>query len=449
MAQASFTPAPLRRAFMLAGALLALASAAATQERGTGRRIVAIDAPGRSYADWREEQRPLPPREANGASSSAQGYVWVQTLDPGQLEPGESYVLRLRADPGSAPGSVSVIFRYPQGNESFRTYRAGWDGETSMADVELSFVAPAFSRMVEVQLAKRGPEDLDLRAIALRKRSTPIVQTEPVRGNEASFVPRGYRLVFNDEFDGAALNRSKWFTRGMNANESIDHLKDEEQRYRDNHNHVVSSGRLHLVARRTGEGAYESGMIRSDWTVRYGYFEARVKMPAGRGVFPAFWLSPDVGADGSQGWPPELDIFEYVNNGVEDTSDMVHTGVIDRPGTTSPFVYADPMFNRQWSYWKAPFAFDRSWHTIGAEWTEDSFSTFVDGKKIVERSYRWQFADGRLASKAHVILNLAIGGAWAGRHGIEDSKFPASFEIDWVRVYQLPQATIDRAGPQK
>lgn len=242
-------------------------------------------------------------------------------------------------------------------------------------------------------------------------------------------------------FNGTSLNRSKWFTRFIYAGETLDRLNDEKQRYRDNDNHIVANGVLNLVARKVSstdpDGInYESGMIRSDWTSLYGYYEARVKMPGGLGVWPAFWLNSDVGSDGRLGWPPEIDIFEFVNNGVDDKLNMLHSNVVNQTGLTSTLSYSDAAFNTNWSDYVAPFNFNEGWHTIGAQWDADNVTVFVDGLRIYTRSYKWNYNDGTLAGPAHILLNFAIGGSWAGRYGIDDSAFPQALQIDWVRAYR-------------
>src|SRR5262249_28809155 len=158
-------------------------------------------------------------------------------------------------------------------------------------------------------------------------------------------------------------------------------------RYRENNNHVMSGTSLKLMSRKVGSG-YESGMIRSKVIVKYGYFEARVKMPAGLGSWPAFWLNPE---DAS--WPPEIDIFEFVNNGVEDKTNMLHTGVIVTKGQSAPFLEKDTAFNDQWTFWTAPYAFPDDFHVISALWDEGSVTTYVDGKMIVKRGYSWVHED--------------------------------------------------------
>jgi beta-glucanase (GH16 family) len=143
-----------------------------------------------------------------------------------------------------------------------------------------------------------------------------------------------------------------------------------------------------------------------------------------------------VAASGVLSWPPEIDIFEFVNNGAEDKPDMLHSNVVAPPGTTSVLSYKDPAFNTQWTFYTAPFKFDEGWHTVGSEWTPTSVSTYVDGRLVYTRSYLWNFPDGTPAGPAHILLNLAVGGAWAGRHGIDDALLPQSLQIDWVRAYR-------------
>ena len=71
-------------------------------------------------------------------------------------------------------------------------------------------------------------------------------------------------------------------------------------------------------------------MIRSKMTFKYGYYEARVKMPPGLGMWPAFWLNSDSTSEGKVSWPPEVDVFEFVNNGKEDTVTQFHMGAVAR-----------------------------------------------------------------------------------------------------------------------
>lgn len=364
------------------------------------------------------------------------GWYAYQALPASSLEPGKSYALRMMTKTSASDGQakVSFNFRDAQGNV-FRSY-ARILTNLSYAETEIDFTVPAYAARAGVSFEVSGGIRLMIDTVSLKMRSA-IPQTEPISSLAGSYVPSGYALAFNDEFDGNTLDRDKWFTRFLYG---ADRLNDEQQRYRDNDNHEVANGVLKLIARKVSttdpQGInYESGMIRSDWTTRYGYFEARVKMPPGVGLWPAFWLVSDVSVAGVAPWPPEIDIFEFANNGVEDLPNMLHTGVVTNSATTPPFLYTDPAFNTQWTYYWAPFNFTDDWHTIGAEWTPDSVTTYIDGKKIVTRGYTWTDTSGQPAGPAHILLNLAVGGQWAGRHGIDDSAMPAAFQIDWVRAY--------------
>jgi hypothetical protein len=76
------------------------------------------------------------------------------------------------------------------------------------------------------------------------------------------------------------------------------------------------------------------------------------------------------------------------------------------------------------------------WIEVSAEWTASNVCYFVDGYRTACENYRWVENGGQQAAPAHLLLNLAIGGSWAGRYGIDAAKFPTSLDVDWVRVYR-------------
>jgi beta-glucanase (GH16 family) len=391
-------------------------------------------------AQWSVNDATLVPSESRaGANALRVSGDAKQAIAPGKLEPGKSYTLTVKArNLGSAGAVLAVRFRKPQYSESYRTYKSNV-ASSAWQEYQVDFTVPAYTAMAEVSIVANGSPVL-IDSASLKMRSA-LVHTQPVASSSGSYVPSGYALAFNDEFNGPALDTRKWFTRYIYESEHLDRLNDELQRYRDNNNHQFANGVLSLVAREVSTDDrwginYESGMLRSDWTTRYGYFEARVRMPGGKGVWPAFWLSSDVAADGSLVWPPEIDIFEFVNNGQDDKANMLHTGVIAAPGSTSAFEFTDADFNQTWTYWSAPYNFNDGWHTIGAEWTPQGVTTYVDGKKIVTRVYPWKYPNGAEAGPAHILLNLAIGGSWAGRYGVDRAAFPQALQIDWVRAYK-------------
>ncbi|HXI57713.1 MAG TPA: glycoside hydrolase family 16 protein, partial [Polyangia bacterium] len=190
----------------------------------------------------------------------------------------------------------------------------------------------------------------------------------------------GYRLVKDWDFvatirDEATLRR-EFHTRYVYADGSLDHLNDEWSRYRDRDNHVFTSDGLALVARLPSgsparPGAVESGMLRSRWTGEYGVFEIRMRVPAGRGLWPAFWLNPQ---DGS--WPPEIDVVEIVNNGRDTTRQSFHflhpdSGAVAGMGTGATKLDGRHTFSPGADYADA-------FHVFAVEWTKDRVRHFVD-----------------------------------------------------------------------
>ena len=269
------------------------------------------------------------------------------------------------------------------------------------------------------------------------------------------YVPDGYTEVWGDEFNDRNLDTSKWWTRIIYGEGWTDHLNDEQERYRENNNHVMTGTTLQLVARKVHDGGpkaanYESGMIRSKATFKYAYFEARIKVPSQKGTWPAFWMTSDADEKGHATWPPEMDVLEMANNIKNDKPDMMHIGAVVQPGkngSPSPwdgtrlFAADSSILQTQGlglaAYYHAPFRFCDDFHVFALLWqSDDTLTWYCDGVKLMQGRYKWVTYGGHDAPDAHIILNLAIGGNWAGRFGIDDAAFPAALEVDYVRVYQ-------------
>lgn len=250
----------------------------------------------------------------------------------------------------------------------------------------------------------------------------------------------GWELVFSDDFSGDSLDRNKWATRYLYQNETMDYFTDESQRYRDSQI-SVSGGILNLRAeKKEGGSQFESGLIRSHRTFYYGYYEARVFLPSGKGVFPAFWLEADYDQDGKFWHPPEIDIFEYVINGTTDKPNMLHSSAAPW-NIPNPFTFVDPTFRTDFRVMVAKEDLNRDWHVAGFIWTPESISLFWDGRQIYTRKYEWLRKDGQLGPPAHLDFNFAVGGTkWAGKNGIDEAAFPQAFKVDYVRVCQFTES---------
>lgn len=292
------------------------------------------------------------------------------------------------------------------------------------------------------------------------------------------YHPPGYRLVFSDEFDGNALARSRWCTRfvygggpapqvrdpacQVAGNGTLDRLNDERQRYVDQDEdgrplHIVEGGVLSLTAVRSrGQDAfpYRSAMIRSKEVFRPGpevsyYLTARVNLPDVKGTWPSFWINPGPDERGKLEWPPEIDIFDSPINGKEDRANMLHVGAIPS-NLPKTIVESHPLFDRKWRNFVTDANLRDQWIETAAEWTEDRVCYFLNGTRMMCERYEWRHRDGRPAAPGHVLLNLAVGGQWAGRHGIDDAKFPTRLQVDHVRIYErrIGAASAQKESPR-
>ena len=259
--------------------------------------------------------------------------------------------------------------------------------------------------------------------------SAPIEPPAPIAG-------KGYRLVKNWDF-GTNLSTldsvfEEFHTRYVYNKGTLDHLagNKEWQRYRDDRNHELVGDSLRLVARVEDglrDGGITSGMLRSKWTGRLGYYECRIKVPRGRSLWPACWLNPQ-----DQRWPPEIDIVEIVDNGHDTTSRSYHN-VLEGPNRDHGTLTFSLLTKR--NGYNPGFDYADAFHVFAVEWTESHVRHFVDDKLVAERRFDWLHSDGSDGGKAHVLVNLAVGGKWAGSPQ-RASDFPAALDVDYVRVWQ-------------
>lgn len=158
---------------------------------------------------------------------------------------------------------------------------------------------------------------------------------------------------------------------------------------------------------------YTSGMISTapTFTQTYGYFEMRAQLPAGQGIWPAFWM---MAADKS--WPPELDIMEVLGK--------------------DPFtLYSSAHTNQTGSHtWETVTAktpdVSAGMHTYGMEWNAQAITYYFDGQKIGSIA-----TPSDLHKPMYLIANLAVGSPWPG-YPDSTTKWPAEYKIDYIRAWQ-------------
>jgi beta-glucanase (GH16 family) len=234
-------------------------------------------------------------------------------------------------------------------------------------------------------------------------------------------------MTFQDEFDGAQLDASKWVKRYKWGEAKIN---GELQAYTDDA-FQLQNGILSIIGdRRTASYAgqtfqYASGVLCSVLEQKYGYFEARLKVPAGQGMWPAFWLLGNAAATGVN----EIDIHEILGQQPNTVYMTVHWGTDYGAGHQS-----------DGSSWVGP-DFSADFHTFGLEWNPDSIIWTIDGIE-----HKRHTGAGVPQVAMYLILNLAIGGTWPGAPD-GTTPFPGLYQIDYVRAYtRLPDAGVTVTG---
>ncbi len=244
-----------------------------------------------------------------------------------------------------------------------------------------------------------------------------------------------WNLVWSDEFDGTSLNKNVW---NVEVN-GYGGWNEEHQYYKDGSDTIqVNNGTLKIIGRKQSvwgtdaegvykEYSYTSARINSENKVALGNgrIEARIKLPIFTGTFPAFWL---MGNNGKQ-WPEcgEIDIMEAVN------TENIAYGTAHWPkkvGTGSDAINSNGGGTYGWNLDLT------QWHTYGVERTDTEIKWYVDNRVYHTLDLTTDAANkAPLKLDSYILLNLAIGGSWPG-HTIDDSAFPATMEVDYVRYYQ-------------
>lgn len=243
-----------------------------------------------------------------------------------------------------------------------------------------------------------------------------------------------WTLVWSDEFDKPGLpDPAKWvYEEGYVRNKEAQYYTKGRAE-----NARIEDGKLIIEARKDNwEGkpiTSASITTQGKFATTYGRIEARAKVPAGRGTWPAFWTLGTNIRD--VGWPKcgEIDILEYVGMQPNTVHHNVHTQARNHmnngggggftTGTQYPLESAEEKF-----------------HTYAVEWFPDRLDFYLDSDlKFTYKKPGNTVDDWPFDAPQYLILNLAIGGAWGGQQGIDDTIFPARYEIDYVRVYQRKQ----------
>jgi hypothetical protein len=234
--------------------------------------------------------------------------------------------------------------------------------------------------------------------------------------------PSGWTLVWADEFNGTALDTTKWNIE-VNGNGGGN---NELQYYTARPENVrVTGGELVIEARREAYMGkqYTSGRIttqnKASW--QYGRMEARMKIPTGKGTWPAFWMLGN--SISTVGWPAsgEIDIMEHVN-----TEPYVH-GTIHWSNQNNAYAnYGGPSGSLDFS----------QYHVYAVEWDASTIRWYVDGVNFHEVNIAGGInGTSEFHAPYFLLFNLAIGGNWPGSPDAS-TVFPNRMQVDYVRVYR-------------
>ena len=222
----------------------------------------------------------------------------------------------------------------------------------------------------------------------------PPVTPPPTPGVTPPALPGTWSLSFADEF-GANSIGTTW--------------KDDLWGMKSGGPASVANGLLSLSATKGVEGTLSTNQ---SYSFKYGYAEARIKIPAGQGIWPAFWMLP-MPADGSNDDAGEIDIMEIMGDEPSVMTTAYHVNQFDAGEDTDTGVNLSAGF-----------------HTYAVDWQPDHITFYLDGKQVDTVT---SAQAPIVADPSYLILDVWLGG-W---HGQPDAStnYPATMQVDWVRVW--------------
>lgn len=241
-------------------------------------------------------------------------------------------------------------------------------------------------------------------------------------GTAATAQVKKGKLLWEENFNGKTLNEKVWnFELGDGCPNICGWGNNERQLYTKT-NHRLEDGKLIITAKKDGD-KYTSTRITSAGKkeFKYGYIEARAKLPVGQGIWPAFWM---LGSNIKQaGWPlaGEIDILEYVGK----EPDMVFTSLHTKDSHGETINTKKTRFED----------IEEGYHTYGINWTKDKIEFFVDNNLVYTFAPEnktvevWPFDQ-----PFYFIVNVAVGGNFGGPQ-VDDTIFPQEFIVDYIKVY--------------
>ena len=243
-----------------------------------------------------------------------------------------------------------------------------------------------------------------------------------------------WKLIWHDEFNGKKLNKSKWnvLTRETSKHGELQYYIPDEV--------YLQKGNLRIRSSKKdyGNQHYTSGRLdtKDKFSVTYGRFEIRGRLPVGQGMWPAYWLYPQ-----NRDWMMEYVMQEAVANGKESSIPefrpwYTEIDIMEYLGHEPKVFYATLHYcsfkgekKSSSGKYTSDFSFADGFHVFAIEWEPDAIRWYIDDSLILTAK------EGIPHAPHYLILNTAIGGSWPGNPD-SSTVFPQYHDIDYVRVYQ-------------
>lgn len=245
--------------------------------------------------------------------------------------------------------------------------------------------------------------------------------------NQESCPLPDYKLVWHDEFSTRTISSARWTYQTAEAGWVNHELQTYVNARSPKGTKVAESsdGTLKIYTFKEGDKVYSARLYgRKSVGFKYGYIEARIKLPKGKGTWPAWWMMPV----SSSAWPGcgEIDIMEEVGVDPNIVSSSIHCTAYNHPAKT------------QKTHSMTCVGAENGFHIYALEWTEDYIRTYVDGQEQLyfENDHQGNNDTWPFNKAFYPILNVAWGGDWGGYAGVDESALPLTMEIDYVRVWQ-------------
>ena len=250
-------------------------------------------------------------------------------------------------------------------------------------------------------------------------------------------IPSGSKfLVWSEEFNGSSLDSNLWFSEtGDGSQYGLSGWGNNELQWYLPANATVAAGKLTITTKKETQNGYDYNsariITRDKFAFRYGRIEASIRLPAGQGIWPAFWLLPQASPSPYGTWAAsgEIDIMEAVNPAA--TGGNTIYGTIHYGGQFPANVFSGEQF-------VAASSITANFHSYALEWDEFEIRWYLDDELYAVRN-TWSSTGGAFPAPFnepfYILLNTAVGGNFPGAPNASTAVTPVTMEVDYIRVY--------------